>query len=58
VNDSVNGALFDEKEPMALKRQVFPSSTSEKKAPQTKSRLLTLPGRRERGDRDRLQEGS
>jgi hypothetical protein len=30
LNDPVNGALFDEKEPMVLKRLVFPSATMEK----------------------------
>ena len=29
LNDPVNGALFDEKEPMVLKRLVFPSATME-----------------------------
>jgi len=30
LNDPVNGALFDEKEPMVLKRLVLPSFTSGK----------------------------
>jgi hypothetical protein len=45
LNDPANGALFDEKEPMVLKRLVLPSATSEKEG--ASSEVSPAPAARE-----------